>query len=118
MIYNQILAGLKGIISVNTGKYGIMRDDKGRFTQGNSGKPKGAKNTLNKESVHRLLNAITEDFNNNYGKLTTNQKIRLLVHFSTLYKEIDETEQRPETRVFNVIYNDDELRKLYKIDEQ
>ena len=43
------------------------------------GRPAGSKNKLpNNELVNTLINNIVDDLNNNYSKLTTNQKIKIL----------------------------------------
>lgn len=45
----------------------------------NKGRPKGSRNKLpSAEQVTNLINTIIEDFNTNYSKLTTNQKIKIL----------------------------------------
>jgi hypothetical protein len=44
-----------------------------------NGRPKGSKNKLpNSDEVNNLINTIIKDFNTNYNKLTTNQKIKIL----------------------------------------
>ena len=44
-----------------------------------SGRPKGSRNKLpSAEQVTNLINTIIEDFNTNYSKLSTNQKIKIL----------------------------------------
>jgi hypothetical protein len=88
------------------------------FEKGNTygkGRPKGSTNKVNKDVLYRLLDDITEDFNSNYDKLTTNQKLRLLIHFSYLYKTDEEIQQGLEPRVFNIINSDEELKKLYNV---
>jgi hypothetical protein len=45
----------------------------------NKGRKKGSKNKLpNNELVCELINTIITDLNDNYNKLTTNQKIKIL----------------------------------------
>ena len=83
-----------------------MRNSKGQFIQGNSGKPKGAKHTVNKEALTRLLNRIKEDFEENYKDLTTNQKIKLLTSFKHFYgAEQVEVYQNSDGIVFNELVN-------------
>jgi len=64
-----------------------MRNERGQFIQGNSGKPKGSKHKLTRRTLIELLNRITEDFDENYSSLTTNQKIKLLTSFKGFYVE-------------------------------
>jgi hypothetical protein len=90
-----------------------------KFKQGNTygkGRPKNSRNKVNKEVLYRLLDDITEDFNTNYDKLTTNQKLRLLIHFSHLYKTDEEIESGLEPKVLQIISSDAELKKLYNVE--
>lgn len=67
-----------------------MRDSRGRFASGNSGRPKGAKNKApNKRQLIKLLDKIVDDLNENFHKLTTYQQIKILSSFVKLYEDSD-----------------------------
>ena len=88
-----------------------------QFKEGNTfgkGRPKGSKNLLNRKALHLLLNEIVEDFTKNYDKLSTNCKLRLLVHMASLYKDETKIEIDLEPRLFNIeiISNDKETHQL------
>lgn len=62
----------------------------GLFEIGNkqgSGRPKGSKNKLVKEDIYKLVNMTINDLNNNFDKLTTNQKLRLLHTFKGVIED-------------------------------
>jgi hypothetical protein len=62
------------------------------------GRPQGAKNKLpNNELVNSLINNIVEDLNNNYSKLTTNQKIKILnvLRHKLIFEENTNVEFQP-----------------------
>ena len=62
----------------------------GLFEIGNkqgSGRPKGSKNKLVKEDIYRLVNMTISDLNNNFDKLTINQKLRLLHTFKGVIED-------------------------------
>lgn len=61
-----------------------------QFQEGNTfgkGRPPRSKGKLNRETLFKLLDRITEDFDENYNDLTTNQKIKLLTSFKAYYVE-------------------------------
>lgn len=61
-----------------------------QFQEGNTfgkGRPPRSKNKINREGLFKLLDRITEDFEENYKDLTTNQKIKLLTSFKAYYVE-------------------------------
>ena len=61
-----------------------------QFKEGNTfgkGRPPHSKNKINRETLFKLLDRITEDFEENYKDLTTNQKIKLLTSFKAYYVE-------------------------------
>lgn len=54
-----------------------------------NGRPKGSKQRLpDRESLCDLLDTITSDLVNNYDRLTTAQKIRILSSFTALYQDV------------------------------
>ena len=62
----------------------------GLFEIGNkqgSGRPKGSKNKLVKEDIYKLVNMTISDLNNNFDKLTINQKLRLLHTFKGVIED-------------------------------
>ena len=62
----------------------------GLFEIGNkqgSGRPKGSKNKLVKEDIYKLVNMTINDLNNNFDKLTINQKLRLLHTFKGVIED-------------------------------
>jgi hypothetical protein len=90
-----------------------MRNDKGQFTNGNSGRPLGSKNKLpNKEALVELVETIVDDLTTNYDKLNTNQKIRVLQHFNHLYKEDDVLWIAPEPQKIEVEIVTNETKHL------
>ena len=61
-----------------------------QFQEGNKfgkGRPPHSKNKINRQTLFNLLDRITEDFEENYNDLTTNQKIKLLTSFKAYYVE-------------------------------
>lgn len=66
---NQVLTVSNGI---NTG-----RDDRGRFAQGNTGKPPGAKNHL-REKVKTFVESNIAEMQTHYDRLDAKDKIKVL----------------------------------------
>ena len=90
-----------------------MRNNKGQFTKGNPGKPKGAKSkTPDRELLIELIDTIVNDLATNYEKLRTSDKIRILQHFNHLYKA-DEELDASEARVFNILFSDADIKKAF-----
>lgn len=53
-----------------------------------NGRPPGSKGRLpDKESLCDLLDMITSDLINNYDRLTTAQKIKIITSFTNLYQD-------------------------------
>jgi hypothetical protein len=52
---------------------------------GNPGRKKGTVNKVNQKKMNELLDTITSDLVENYHKLTTNQKLRILHSFARKY---------------------------------
>jgi hypothetical protein len=70
----------------------------------NKGRKVGSKNKLpNNDLVVNLINVIITDLHDNYNKLTTNQKIKILnvVKHKLI---IDDTVETQKNENFNVIY--------------
>jgi len=82
-------------------------------TSGNpNGRPKGSGSKVDRSLLVSLLDEVVNDLSTNYDKLTTNQKIRLLISFNHLYKDEDTTNGGIEPRVFQVLKEVD-LRKAF-----
>lgn len=63
-----------------------------------SGRPKNSKNKLpNNDLVCELINTIITDLTDNYSKLTTNQKIKILnvVKHKLIFEDTKGTEFQP-----------------------
>ena len=86
----------------------------GRFEKGNSGRPRGARNKQgNRANLVKLLDYIIKDFEDNYHKLTTSQKIKLLSSFKGIYEDTnltDEDKDHFRAVTVNIISNRDEER--------
>lgn len=67
-----------------------------------NGRPKGSGVKVDRSLLVSLLDELVNDLSTNYDKLTTNQKIRLLISFNHLYKE-PQNETATEPRVFQIL---------------
>mgnify|MGYP000364116792 CR=1 FL=1 len=81
-----------------------------------SGRPRGSKNQVSKAKMYSLLDTIVDDLTANYDKLSTNNKLRILCHFNTLYKTDEEIQNEIEPRVFQVINDSQALKKAFNIE--
>lgn len=77
-----------------------------------NGRPKGSGSKVDRSLLVSLLDEVVNDLSTNYDKLTTNQKIRLLISFNHLYKDEDATNGSIEPRVFQII-QDIDLKKAF-----
>lgn len=83
------------------------------FEKGKSGNPNGRKTgsknkSGNRENLVKLLDFIIEDMQENYHKLSNNQKIKLLSSFKGIYEDTALTQEEIDhfkTITVNVISN-------------
>lgn len=52
-----------------------------------NGRPKGKSRLPDKEKLCDLLDMIVQDLNENFEKLSTNQRIRILTSYTALYQD-------------------------------
>lgn len=75
----------------------------GKFQQGNSGRPLGAKAKQPKrENLIKLCEYILSDLYENKEALTINDKIRILTIYKGLFEDATQTDSTPQPIVINM----------------
>ena len=75
-----------------------------KFQKGNKlgGRKVGTKNKINRESLIDLVNLCVEDLNERFHSLKTYEKIKILIAFKDIYRDVLIEEPAEEPRIFNI----------------
>jgi len=71
----------------NTDKNGLLRDNQGRFLEGNTGKPKGAINRTTKDLKQMIVNFVNDkekELHEIWNSLDNREKATLFVHLAKM----------------------------------
>lgn len=86
-----------------------------KFEAGNKigkGRKAGSKNAINKTALIDLINACATDLSENFDKLSTNQKIKVLTAFREVYRTAltdEEHQDQFQPITVNIINGKDDL---------
>ena len=103
---------------INTDNNGLIRDNKGRFLEGNRGKPKGAVNKTTKELKQMLVNFIADkqsELHEIWDSLDNKDKASMFIHLSKLVvSSKEEITQETPIPPINLIVNNGDTAQAYK----